>query len=68
MREKVILEKPEYVPLLALEEILRARIGWADASVSPFALAAKNQRNITRFKQKPVRPVFSPAEDIKLAG
>jgi hypothetical protein len=36
----------ETVPVAVLEELVRQRVRWADAIVSPFALAARNSARV----------------------
>jgi hypothetical protein len=56
----------ERVPVALLEELVKHRIGWADAIVSPFAAAARNASTL-ELNKPPLRPVGREAE-LRLAG
>ena len=42
MRERILSNKQQTVPVKALEGLLRERIGWIDEAISPFARAARD--------------------------
>ena len=61
MREHIIFGEQESVPVVTLEKLLQARIGWVNSVVTPFARASRqaslNSEQVVRlhrsFKPKP---------------
>ena len=61
MREHIVFVEQEFVPVVALEKLLQARIGWVNSVVTPFARASRqaslNSEQVVRlhrsFKPKP---------------
>ena len=56
----------ERMPVALLEQLLKQRIGWADAIVSPFAAAARNASALS-VKKSALPPVGRETE-LRLAG
>jgi hypothetical protein len=44
MRERVIKQQQNFVPVEQLEMLLKARMGWADGIISPFAISVSKRR------------------------
>lgn len=68
MEERATVQAVEYVPLKVLEAILRARIGWVDAAVSPFAFAYRNRRRVVALNKRPTLPAPSSLDELRLVG
>lgn len=69
MRERILFEK-EAVSIKTLESLLQARIGWIDAAVSPFALAARHEllnRGRVVTLHRPQNP-YPSEKQLRLAG
>jgi len=70
MRERIISIE-EAVSLKALEALLQARIGWVDAAVSPFAVAARqellNPNRVVKL-HRAMNPYPSDEKELLLAG
>jgi hypothetical protein len=54
------------VPVALLEELVKQRLGWADAIVSPFAAAARNA-SVARPEKPALAPVGRETA-LRLAG
>ena len=69
MPERGSYEPVERVPVKALESALKARMGWADSAISPFAIAARtsNRANGTASPDKPTL-LTTAVEVLRLAG
>ena len=61
MRQRVLFERAETVPLATLEALLKARMGWVDSAISPFAIAAREQQpdhtRVVQFRPAQASPV-----------
>ena len=69
MRERVSCEPVERVPVKALEAALKARMGWADSAVSPFAIAARTSNRPNSAASPDKTALLTPAvEVLRLAG
>jgi hypothetical protein len=69
MRERMLFDN-EVVSIKTLESLLQARIGWVDAAVSPFALAAR-QELLNRDRVVTLHPHRDPhpsKKELRLAG
>jgi hypothetical protein len=69
MRERILFEN-EAVSIKTLESLLQARIGWMEAAVSPFALAARQEllnRDRVVTLHRPRNP-YPSEKELRLAG
>ena len=65
---RVTIQSVEYVPLKELEAVLAARVGWIDAAISPFAVAARNATKVTELVKRPALPARTFPDELRPAG
>jgi hypothetical protein len=68
MRERVLVQHEETVPVAALEALLRQRIGWVDCAISPFAAASRNAGLDAMPPKRPALPISVHPEELRLVG
>jgi hypothetical protein len=61
MRERIFPVEQEAVSVEALEALLQARIGWVNEAISPFAVAAHQER----VNRNHIVPLRRPQNDFR---